>query len=121
MKRLRFGFTVFALAALAFGATLFLTSPGEAARLGDVLTRPVLFEPNAGDRQQLRALAGSPSAPTIPAPEPLVDQHFRGCDDARAAGRMNIPSWDPSYRAEMDGDGDGLACEPYYGARRSRH
>lgn len=42
-----------------------------------------------------------------------VDQHFSGCDAARAAGRQNIPSWDPSYRARMDGDGDGLACEPY--------
>lgn len=42
-----------------------------------------------------------------------VDQHFSGCDAARAAGRQNIPSWDPSYRERMDRDGDGLACEPY--------
>jgi hypothetical protein len=42
-----------------------------------------------------------------------TDQHFGGCDDARAAGRENIPAWDPSYRESMDGDGDGLACEPY--------
>ena len=42
------------------------------------------------------------------------DQHFSGCDAARAAGRENIPSYDPSYREQMDGDGDGLACEPYY-------
>ena len=50
--------------------------------------------------------------PALPA---LRDQHFHGCDDARAAGRYDIPSWDPSYRREMDGDGDGLACEPYRG------
>lgn len=43
-----------------------------------------------------------------------TDQFFRNCDAARAAGRQNIPSWDPSYRERMDGDGDGLACEPYY-------
>ncbi|AZS23439.1 excalibur calcium-binding domain-containing protein [Caulobacter sp. FWC26] len=43
------------------------------------------------------------------------DQHFSGCRAARAAGRENIPSWDPSYRSSMDGDGDGLACEPYRG------
>ncbi|CAN5350510.1 hypothetical protein BH09PSE1_BH09PSE1_25140 [soil metagenome] len=42
-----------------------------------------------------------------------VDEHFSGCNEARAAGRENIPSWDPSYRERMDGDGDGLACEPY--------
>lgn len=41
------------------------------------------------------------------------DQHFAGCNQARAAGRENIPRSDPSYRAFMDGDGDGLACEPY--------
>ena len=41
-----------------------------------------------------------------------TDQHFSGCDEARAAGREDIPRWDPSYREHMDGDGDGLACEP---------
>ncbi len=44
--------------------------------------------------------------------ERATDQHFSGCDAARAAGRENIPRWDPSYREHMDGDGDGLACEP---------
>jgi hypothetical protein len=47
------------------------------------------------------------------APKVAVDQRFSSCADARAAGRQNIPSWDPSYRARMDRDGDGLACEPY--------
>jgi hypothetical protein len=42
----------------------------------------------------------------------VTDQHFSGCNAARAAGRENIPWFDPSYRPEMDGDGDGLACEP---------
>lgn len=45
-------------------------------------------------------------------PAPKADQYFSGCDDARAAGRENIPTSDPSYRDHMDGDGDGLACEP---------
>lgn len=45
-----------------------------------------------------------------PAP---VDQHFTGCNAARAAGRENIPRSDPSYRDWMDGDQDGWACEPY--------
>lgn len=42
-----------------------------------------------------------------------TDQHFSGCDEARAAGREDIPRWDPSYRGHMDGDDDGLACEPF--------
>ena len=46
-------------------------------------------------------------------PPARADQHFTGCNDARAAGRENIPSNDPSYRAWMDGDSDGWACEPY--------
>ncbi len=45
-----------------------------------------------------------------PAP---VDQHFTGCNAARAAGYEDIPRSDPSYREWMDGDGDGWACEPY--------
>ena len=45
------------------------------------------------------------------------DQNFSGCDAARAAGRESIPRHDPSYREWMDGDGDGLACEPNYGSR----
>ncbi|MBI1406200.1 MAG: calcium-binding protein [Caulobacter sp.] len=49
-------------------------------------------------------------------PEPrteAVDHHFSGCDEARAAGMSNIPWTDPSYRDWMDGDDDGLACEPH--------
>lgn len=47
-------------------------------------------------------------------PAPPVDQHFRDCDAAHAAGRFDIPSSDPSYRSRMDGDDDGLACEPHW-------
>lgn len=48
-------------------------------------------------------------------PPAAIDQHFAGCNDARAAGRESIPMRDPSYRTWMDGDGDGLACEPRLG------
>jgi hypothetical protein len=46
-------------------------------------------------------------------PSVQPDRHFRGCNDARAAGRRNITSSDPSYRPWMDGDEDGLACEDH--------
>jgi hypothetical protein len=47
-------------------------------------------------------------------PPARVDQHFSGCNEARAAGREDIPSNDPSYRPWMDGDSDGWACEPHW-------
>ena len=46
-------------------------------------------------------------------PEPRPFRRFSGCNDARAAGYENIRSDEPNYRADWDGDGDGLACEPH--------
>ena len=37
---------------------------------------------------------------------------YAGCNAVRAAGRAPLYRGDPGYRAEMDGDGDGVACEP---------
>lgn len=42
-----------------------------------------------------------------------TDQQYSGCGQARTNKHENIASWEPSYRSHMDGDGDGLACEPY--------
>lgn len=44
-----------------------------------------------------------------------TDQHYSGCHQARANRHEDIGAWEPSYRSEMDGDGDGRACEPYRG------
>lgn len=38
--------------------------------------------------------------------------YFRGCDEVRAAGRAPLYRGQPGYRPGMDGDGDGIACEP---------
>ena len=43
-----------------------------------------------------------------------TDQRYSGCGQARANNHEDIASWEPSYRDHMDGDGDGLACEPYH-------
>lgn len=37
----------------------------------------------------------------------------RGCNAARAAGIAPMYRGDPYYSPHMDGDGDGVACEPY--------
>lgn len=38
---------------------------------------------------------------------------WQGCNDARAAGTAPIYSYEPGYDSKMDGDGDGIACEPH--------
>ena len=40
---------------------------------------------------------------------------YRNCKEAWAAGAAPLRRGQPGYRAEMDGDGDGIACEPYRG------
>lgn len=47
--------------------------------------------------------------------EPQAGDHWPGCDAARQAGTAPIYAGEPGYREGMDGDGDGIACEPYRG------
>jgi hypothetical protein len=39
--------------------------------------------------------------------------YYASCAEARAAGKAPIRAGDPGYRPALDGDGDGIACEPY--------
>ena len=50
--------------------------------------------------------------------KPRPYRHFSDCDSARAAGYGSLRSGEPSYRPELDRDGDGVACEPFSGGRR---
>jgi Excalibur calcium-binding domain len=45
--------------------------------------------------------------------DPRPGDYWGGCNDARAAGTAPIYRGEPGYRAEMDGDNDGIACEPH--------
>ena len=45
---------------------------------------------------------------------PQAGDYWQGCDDARAAGTEPIYLGEPGYREGMDGDHDGIACEPYH-------
>ena len=48
------------------------------------------------------------------APEKSDDStYYPNCRAARAAGAAPIDRGEPGYRAELDRDGDGTACEPY--------
>lgn len=37
--------------------------------------------------------------------------YYRNCTDVRAAGASPLHRGDPGYRAELDGNDDGVACE----------
>lgn len=39
-------------------------------------------------------------------------RYFRNCNEARAAGVAPIYRGSPGYRSDLDGDSDGIACEP---------
>lgn len=45
--------------------------------------------------------------------EPRPGDHWPGCNEARAAGTAPIYRGEPGYRGDMDGDDDGIACEPH--------
>ena len=46
---------------------------------------------------------------------PTSTVYYPRCAAARAARAAPIYEGEPGYRPELDGDGDGIACEPYYG------
>ena len=53
--------------------------------------------------------AGADDSGTTAAPAGV---HYSGCNEVRAAGKAPLNIGDPGYREDMDGDGDGIACEP---------
>ncbi len=59
--------------------------------------------------QPVRAVRAEPVRAAAP--------YYRNCDAARAAGAAPLYRGQPGYRTQMDGDGDGVACEPYRGRR----
>jgi Excalibur calcium-binding domain len=65
-------------------------------------------------RSSLAVLA---DAAVTDAPFPVASSgtYWRNCDEARAAGAAPIYVGDPGFRAALDRDGDGIACEPYRG------
>lgn len=65
---------------------------------------------SAAPERPLRAL----QAPVRNAPASV---YYRNCAAARAAGAAPIYRGQPGYRPQLDGDGDGIACEPYRGRR----
>jgi hypothetical protein len=46
---------------------------------------------------------------------PQAGDYWPRCAAARPAGTAPIYAGEPGYREGLDGDSDGIACEPYYG------
>lgn len=82
------------------------------AKQSRVTRRPVVPEYTYSEQ---RKLAGASQV----ANEPDINQeqsvYYSGCREAHAAGVTPLNRGDPGYRSGMDGDNDGVACEPYRG------
>ena len=55
------------------------------------------------------------SAGLVRARAPQEGDHWSRCDEARAAGSAPLYVGESGYREGLDGDSDGIACEPYPG------
>ncbi|KUH85348.1 nuclease [Mycobacterium sp. GA-1999] len=71
--------------------------------------------PCNGDTASTAADTGAPPPPqALPAadiPPPSSSVYYDDCDAARAAGAAPLRAGEPGYRAGLDGDRDGSACE----------
>lgn len=68
--------------------------------------------PRPSARRQAMPRTGSAAPPARASGPPGL--YFRNCREAWAAGAAPLRRGDPGYRPEMDGDGDGIACEPFH-------
>jgi hypothetical protein len=73
--------------------------------------------PQSADDREWAARADEPTPETAGTPpDPTkVEQSvtYSGCDQVRALGQAPLYAGQPGYRSDMDGDGDGIACEPH--------
>jgi LPXTG-motif cell wall-anchored protein len=62
-------------------------------------------------RRLVTTLALASGAVLLTAPAVLAEPYYQNCDAARAAGVAPIKVGQPGYRAGLDRDHDGVACE----------
>lgn len=67
-------------------------------------------KPSAADAMNAHS---TPSAKPGQTSEDIeASAYYPNCEAARAAGKSPLMSGEPGYRAELDPDGDGVACQP---------
>jgi len=77
-----------------FGGVLFLTAPAT--------PRP----PSAAPTSAISAAAAEAAVE--------ASVYYAGCNEVRALGKAPLYRGQPGYRIGMDGDHDGIACEPHH-------
>ncbi len=77
-------------------------------RAGDPAMRAELAELERTARAEQRAAALPQRRTSVP----VRGTYFRSCNEVRAAGAAPLYRGQPGYREDMDGDRDGIACEP---------
>jgi Excalibur calcium-binding domain len=85
------------------------TNPSKPVR---VQRRPIVPEYTYSEQRKLQ---GASQVAEEPDADREQSVYYAGCRDARAAGAAPLYRGDPGYRSGMDGDNDGIACEPYRG------
>lgn len=60
--------------------------------------------------------AGAETYPQRMAERDAIEKsvHYEGCNEVRLLGKAPLYRGQPGYGAHMDGDSDGIACEPRY-------
>lgn len=111
---------ILACGAMAFGlaggyAWSALTAPAARASMARKATTVALPQspeerPGALDVEWTQLADDRPPAPARAAVGRSV--HYAGCNEVRAAGKAPLHAGEPGYSETMDGDGDGIACEP---------
>ena len=86
---------------LLWGAVLLGTGAGYVWSASPQVARP------------LPAAADASTASAAATPEEIEhSRYFANCNEARAAGVAPMFRGQPGYREDLDGDSDGVACEP---------
>lgn len=86
-----------------------LSTPVEASTAVVTPRPPKEHRPSVRPTVVQTAPRTSTPAETVESPTPEV--YYRNCAAARAAGAAPLHVGDPGYRAGLDRDGDGTACE----------
>lgn len=92
-----------------------VASPAPAPTPKARTSRAIFGEAPPEDTQPVSAFAQETARPGRTTAKGGSDIYFYNCNAARAAGAAPLYAGEPGYRIEMDGDGDGIACEPHRG------
>lgn len=89
------------------GPTVTETEEETAPAATETVTEPAEDEPTPDETTEEPEPEDTPTSSS--------DAYYPNCDAARDAGVAPLYEGDPGYSSDLDRDGDGVACEPYYG------